>query len=183
MHQGTQPPPDLPPMHQHHIPVGDKVPSGRPGPGVPGMDFGGGGGGELEGPVGGGPMPTMGSYIGSGGGGTGVGLGGGPIGGGGPVGPGPIENMGSHFGSGESGGGGPVGGLVGPIDGKEKNPWANGWDPDWEEGDELMARGGIVTKPTRVRLGEQGPEAVRKLRPENYEVGERPMTYLRRSGR
>lgn len=46
-----------------------------------------------------------------------------------------------------------------------------------------MGRGGMVTRPTMARIGEAGPEAVVKMKPpqrrQSYEVGERPMTYLR----
>lgn len=217
MHQGTQPPPDYPSMHQHHDPVGDRTAgtSGRAGPDRldPGMGFGGGG--PIEPPAGGGgdlgPVPTMGLGFGGGGpiggpmggGGGDVPGGGGPTPGGGPL---TVPTMGSSMGGNAGGGisfgqppvpGNPAipiptlpigigggGSTGGPIDngGKEKNPWS-WWGGDDDQGDELMGRGGIVTQPTRVRLGEQGPEAVRKLRPENFEVGERPMTYLRRSGR
>lgn len=226
MHQGTQSPlptppgpvppatpPVIPSMHQHHVPVGDRgpVPSGRQGPGIPGMSMGGpvepvpggGGGGPIEPPI---EPPTMSSGFG----------GGGPIGGGGgaiepPPPPPPITvpTMSSGFGGTGSGGGGiepPVptsptiptpdlppwvngggggggGTKTGPIDGEEKNPWSGGWWGGDEEEGSLMARGGIVTKPTRVTLGEQGPEMVKKVRPGRFEVGERPMTYLRRGGR
>lgn len=47
-----------------------------------------------------------------------------------------------------------------------------------------LARGGIVTRPTRVKIGEAGPEAVVKMKKppmEPYDVGERPMTYIRRN--
>lgn len=190
---GTPPPPPLrvPTMHQgtQQPPTGPTGTTGGGGyttsetitpygGGASWTELGGGPIGGGMGPSGGGglgPVPTMSSNMG--GNANAGGVGGQP-----PV-PGNPSIPTPGLPSWVSGGGGPVGGPVGPIDGKEKNPWANGWDPDWEEGDELMARGGIVTKPTRVRLGEQGPEAVRKLRPENYEVGERPMTYLRRSGR
>ena len=127
------------------------------------------------------PIPTMTSSFGGSGG---------DIGGQPPV-PGPIQfpipdlpnlgggSMGGPIDTGGGGGGG----------GNRKDPWD--WGENWEgeEGEELMgdseamARGGIATRPTRVTLGEQGPEAGRKVRPGRFEVGERPMTYLRRGGR